>query len=503
MELSLFIMITIVTTFPSLKEDVRLIAVNDTVYSIPAYSHDYELTPKDVEILRRADVIVSTSHTHFEEKIREMKECGELKGILIEIPKIHGIKFLRYPRTEIVNPHMPIYDPNNYKVFVRSLAEVLQSVNPDGNYLKRSEELCKRIDELLSKERLNGTALVDYPFAQYAVSWLGLNVVDVAFNEPMMRLKSVDYLVLTKPLSVRSRALMENVGHKALIYIDSPFSNKSILEKLEDIEIEESSSDQSFIVLKWLLTVTLASVMYGTVSPIVYARRLQFLSAASSHTALLAVLISIPLSSYIPSFVTALIVSLILMYSVGYAISKGIDPNVSTSILVSFTASSSVLAMYYIVTNYEVGMDVWALILGDPLLTTWNDLTILFIVTLLVVTITMLTYREQFHIGLDRDCATLCVNVKIYDFIFYTILAISTVAMIKIVGFVLQHVLILLPCAIAMRFAKGSKSLILSSLFISTCASILGLILAMELNLSPSGVIGIVMFSFYALRWFR
>jgi len=75
--------------------------------------------------------------------------------------------------------------------------------------------------------------------------------------------------------------------------------------------------------------------------------------------------------------------------------------------------------------------------------------------------------------------------------------------MIKVVGFVLQHVLILLPCAIAMRFVRGSKLLIVSSVAISMLGSIIGLALAIELNLSPSGVIGFVMFSFYALRWLR
>jgi ABC-type Mn2+/Zn2+ transport system permease subunit len=257
-------------------------------------------------------------------------------------------------------------------------------------------------------------------------------------------------------------------------------------------------------VAKWLLTVVLASVMYGTISPLVYARRLQFLSAASSHTALLAVLISIPLSMYIPTYLTSMLVGLALMYAVGYAINRGVEPNTATSILVSFTASASVLAMYYVITNYELQTDIWALILGDPLLTTWKDLMFLGLVALLVILVASLTYREQFHIGFDRDCATLAgINVKLYDIAFYSILAISTVAMIKVVGFVLQHVLILLPCAIAMRFVRGSKLLIVSSVAISMLGSIIGLALAIELNLSPSGVIGLVMFSFYALRWLR
>jgi ABC-type Mn2+/Zn2+ transport system permease subunit len=160
--------------------------------------------------------------------------------------------------------------------------------------------------------------------------------------------------------------------------------------------------------------------------------------------------------------------------------------------------------MYFVITHYEIATDIWAMILGDPLLVTWSDLKFLSIVTAFVILVTVLTYREQIHIGFDRDCATLAgINVRLYDLAFYTVLGISTVAMLKVVGFVLQHVLILLPCAIAMKFARGSKGLIVYSVLISVIASIVGLTISLALNLSPSGVIGLVMFTFYLVGWLR
>ncbi len=259
-----------------------------------------------------------------------------------------------------------------------------------------------------------------------------------------------------------------------------------------------------WIFLKWIATVVMASVMYGILSPIVYARRLQFLSAASSHSALLAVLISILLSSYLPGYLTAIVFGLLMMYAVGYAINRGVEPNTATSVFVSFSASASVLVMYYVITHYELVTDVWAMILGDPLLVTWSDVVILSLVSFVTLTVSILTYKEQFHIGFDRDCAVLSgINVNVYDATFYTILGLSTVAMLKVVGFVLQHVLILLPCAIAMRFAKGSRGLMLYSLTLSVISSVIGLLLALQFNVSPSGVIGLVMLTIYVLGWLR
>ncbi len=232
--------LSIVTTFPSLKEDVKLIAPNDSIYAIPAFSHDYELTPKDVEMLRKADIVISTAHTHFESRIAEMKERGEIKGVLFEIPKISGIIFLKYPESGKINPHMPIYDPYNYKVFIRTLAEELQKLNPSENYIERAENVCKEVEDIVKKvKKLNGTALVDYPYAQYAVTWMGLKVVGIAFEAPTTpkTFKRVDYLVLTRN-STKSESLLENVECSKVIYVDSPFVKKSIPEKLKDIEIE-------------------------------------------------------------------------------------------------------------------------------------------------------------------------------------------------------------------------------------------------------------------------
>ena len=252
--------LTIVTTIPSLVNDVKLIAPNDEVYGIPAYSHDYQLTSRDVEMLKSADLIVSTAHTHFEEKVREMVESGEIKAELIEIPKIEGMKLLKYPETEKTNYHMPIYDPYNYKLFLIEIAKKLESLNPKENYVERARDVCRKVEMI--NFRYNGTAIVDYPYGQYAVSWMGLKVVGIFFNSPTTpeKFKEVDYLVITRN-SEKSIALIENIPHKYVIYIDSPFANNSILQKLEGIEVRKSVSTPGYntsicilaVIVLWLL----------------------------------------------------------------------------------------------------------------------------------------------------------------------------------------------------------------------------------------------------------
>ena len=64
-------------SFPNLAYDVGLLACEDDriVSLAPAGSdpHEYQLTPEDVELLRRADLIISTGHVPFEARIKELE----------------------------------------------------------------------------------------------------------------------------------------------------------------------------------------------------------------------------------------------------------------------------------------------------------------------------------------------------------------------------------------------------------------------------------------------
>ncbi len=254
---------------------------------------------------------------------------------------------------------------------------------------------------------------------------------------------------------------------------------------------------------KWAIVVLSASVIYGALSTLISARRLYFLSAASAHIALLAVVLAIPLSKLILNeYVWAVIIGLLLLYAVGYSIHKGMDEDVATAIFVSLTASLSVIAMYIVLTKFSVTYDLWVVILGDPLLASWTDVYYAVTVAVVTLTATILTYREQVCIGIERDCAVLSgINVSLYDWLLYTLLGIATVAMIKIVGFVLQHVLILLPSAIAMLLAKDSKSMLFISVLVSILSGLLGLQISILINQVPSGVIGLLMFGIFALAF--
>jgi len=244
-----------------------------------------------------------------------------------------------------------------------------------------------------------------------------------------------------------------------------------------------------------------SALIYGFLSPLIAARRLYFLSAASVHLALLAVVLAIPLSRIVMNeYLWSIFIGLLLIYTVGYVIHRGIDPDMATAVFVSFSASLTVIAMYFILMNYQLEVNLWSLILGDPLLVSWEDIGYISIVAIITSVAVILTYKEQVYIGVEKDKAILSgINVKLYDWLVYTLLGIATIALIKIIGFVLEHVLILLPSTISMLIARNSRDALIISITVSFISNLTGLYIAVLVNQAPSGVIGLILFTIYLL----
>ncbi|HIP63505.1 MAG TPA: ABC transporter substrate-binding protein [Archaeoglobus profundus] len=253
--------LTVIVTFPNLEEDIKLIAPGDVIRSIVPVGvdpHTYQLTPADIENLKKADVIISTAHTHFEMKIKKMVENGEIKAKLIEIPNIPGIKILNNPITHNPNYHMPIYDPENYKVFIKYVSEVLYNITGDKSYKDRAKKVIDEVNEIMrNTKKLNVTAVADLPYTQYAVSWLNVDIKylvmkehgisptpqDLQAIENAIKAGEIKLAVITKDGPKVSEILLDLAKKYEIdvLYVPSPISMKSIPDKLKDIHLEKPS----------------------------------------------------------------------------------------------------------------------------------------------------------------------------------------------------------------------------------------------------------------------
>ncbi|GAB6147820.1 metal ABC transporter permease [Stetteria hydrogenophila] len=250
----------------------------------------------------------------------------------------------------------------------------------------------------------------------------------------------------------------------------------------------------------WAAALVAAGVGFGFLSPIVAARRMGFLSAAAAHSALLAAAIAfILLGSLQSAAPAATVIGVLLIYLAGYLVYKGYDVEVVTYLFVGFTAAASVIALYY-ASTMSSGYKLSSLILGDPLLATRGEAYYSLAIAGFVALVSLASYEAQVYIGVDREDARLTMGrLWLYDLAFFTMLGVASVGLIRISGFILEHVLILVPAAIAASAASSMSEALALSVASAIAASGLGGVLAIILDISPSGAIGLTLIVIYAL----
>jgi zinc/manganese transport system substrate-binding protein len=300
----------IIVTAPPLKGDVeRVVCTGDIVISLvpPGIDiHEYQLSISNLELLKKASLIVSTGHTSFELKIKELVERGELSAILLDTLEIPGLKLSKNPVTGQLNYHIPVKDPVNYVLFISRLVEDLASLNPEkaecyySNYIKLIRELYTSV--LVYRGDYTGLAIVDSPHSQYYVEWIGFKVVWMLKYEEDVPVTTKSLEVFREFLannSVKVVFVAEDFPHYSFIVEEaskynvlvvktpSPTSNVSILdglkqvvEQLKNSTITETTVTSSVGVEKntytttlWMMITLTSGIVIGVLLDKLYVRR--------------------------------------------------------------------------------------------------------------------------------------------------------------------------------------------------------------------------------------
>jgi zinc transport system permease protein len=124
---------------------------------------------------------------------------------------------------------------------------------------------------------------------------------------------------------------------------------------------------------------------------------------------------------------------------------------------------------------------------GDILLVSSTELWLAALADLTVLTILVFFWREIVAVAFDEQEARLQgLPVRFFSFLLLTLVAISVVVILQLVGIVLVIALITIPPLISLRLWRGLPMAILGSVLIGFVITTLGLILSFQLGL-PSG----------------
>ncbi|BGE82321.1 ABC transporter permease [Staphylococcus petrasii] len=137
--------------------------------------------------------------------------------------------------------------------------------------------------------------------------------------------------------------------------------------------------------------------------------------------------------------------------------------------------------------------EIVGLLFGSISAVNLSDLITISVISIIVVLFIILFYKELFILSFDEEYSKVINIPKWIQFLFIVIVAMVISASMRVVGILLVSALITLPIAIAMRITKGFKQLIILSIIIGESSVILGLILAFYMNISPGGVIVVLL----------
>ena len=181
----------------------------EVAYIIPpgADPHEYQLTTGQIELLKKADVIVTTGgHLPVEKKIAELQGEGVITGraLFVDDYKRNGFRYLKeHWYNDKDNPHGVWVDPYNALSIAKSTEEALIERDPgnEGLYRREYESFEERVLAVVQSYRAlvkkNTTAVIQMPPDQYAIEWLGIKAVASIKPEEEVPAIGVDSLVKT------------------------------------------------------------------------------------------------------------------------------------------------------------------------------------------------------------------------------------------------------------------------------------------------------------------
>ncbi|MDY4022893.1 MAG: metal ABC transporter permease [Staphylococcus borealis] len=245
----------------------------------------------------------------------------------------------------------------------------------------------------------------------------------------------------------------------------------------------------------------LSGILIGFIAPLIGAfivvRRLSLIADALSHVTLG----GISFGMFVLTLSPTLAIINPMWFGILFAIIGAIlIENLRTSysnyqeIAIPIIMSAGIaLSAIFISLADGFNQEIVGLLFGSISAVSLSDLLTVVVIAIVVVLFIVLFYKELFILSFDEEYSKVINIPKWIQFLFIVIVAMVISASMRVVGILLVSALITLPIAIAMRITKGFKQLIILSVIIGEFSVILGLILAFYMNISPGGVIVVLL----------
>jgi zinc transport system permease protein len=158
------------------------------------------------------------------------------------------------------------------------------------------------------------------------------------------------------------------------------------------------------------------------------------------------------------------------------------------------------LASLFFTLGKGYNADVMSYLFGSIYTLDNTDLIVVGIVTLAVVVVVTLFFKEFFLLSFEEDAASVSgLPVKLLNMLITVLTALVISTAIKIVGSLLVSALLTIPVAISLLLSRSFKSSVVLSVIIAEIAVVGGLVVAGIWNLAPGATIVLLLIALLAL----
>ena len=232
-----------------------------------------------------------------------------------------------------------------------------------------------------------------------------------------------------------------------------------------------------------VFTALLASVACGIIGVYVVVNRIVFLSDGISHAAFGGIGLGYFLG--LNPIYAAITFAVAVAVGVG-ATSKKLGAREDTVIGVIWALGMAVGIIFVKLTPGYVP-DLFSYLFGNILTVPRSDLIVMLVLDLILVLTVALLFKELLAISFDREFAqTLRLPVNLIYYILLTLVALTVVMLIRVVGVILVMALLTIPAAVSEIFTKRLVHMMFGAAALSLLFTLLGLWLSYLTNL-PSG----------------
>jgi len=249
---------------------------------------------------------------------------------------------------------------------------------------------------------------------------------------------------------------------------------------------------------------TILSLVLAVVSFFVVLRRFSFIGVGVAHSAFGGVALGALLG--VSPTLTAIAFAVAVSNAIGYIGKQG-KLSTDTAIGIFFSLAMA-LGVIFIGMSDQYNVDLFGYLFGNILTITRKDVIVIAILGGLVLLSIFLFFKELLFIAYDSEVAFVSgMPVTFLDHFFLTILALSVVISIKIVGIILVSALLVIPGAAALQVTDRYVSMITVSIAIAMISTIGGLVVSYYADLSSGAAIvtlaSIIFFMAFAVGQFR